>query len=131
VLREARYYIGMAKAWYGYVRAPLEPDPRSLIRKHLENRESNFLELMRQAVFERPSNPYHKLFQWAGCTYPDLAHAVRSDGLEATLEKLRQAGVYLSHEEFKGRTPVKRAGQQLAVSPSDFVNPLVPGGCAT
>ncbi len=127
MLREARYYTGMAKAWYGYVRAPLEPDPRSLIRKHLENRESNFLGLVRQVVFGRPSNPYHKLFQWAGCTYPDLEHAVRSDGLEATLEKLRQAGVCLSHDEFKGRKPVKRAGQQIAVSPSDFVNPLVPG----
>lgn len=127
VLREAGYYTGMAKGWYRYVRAPLEPEPQSLIRRHLENRESNFLGLMRQAVFERPSNPYLKLFQWAGCTYPDLDRAVRGDGLEATLEKLRQAGVCLSHDEFKGRQTVKRAGRQMAVSPSDFVNPLVPG----
>lgn len=127
MLNEASYYVGMARGWRQYVRAPLEPDPRSLVRKCLENRESNFLEVMRRVVFANPSNPYHKLFEWAGCTLPDLERAVGSDGLEATLEKLRQAGVYLTHDEFKGRRPVERAGKEIAVEPSDFVNPLVPG----
>ena len=47
---------------------------------------------MRTAIFACPSNPYYRLFQWAGCSYQDLAAAVHGDGLEATLESLRKAG---------------------------------------
>jgi hypothetical protein len=82
---------------------------------------------MRDVVFARPSNPYHKLFQWAGCTYPDLEKAVQADGLEATLEKLWKAGVYLSHDEFKGKQAIRRGGREITSKPDDFSNPLVRG----
>ena len=53
---------------------PLEPDPPGLVRSYIENREANFLDLMRRAVFAYPTNPYYRLFQWAGCTYGDWGH---------------------------------------------------------
>ena len=111
MLREANYYSRMALGWYQLARMPLEPNPPALVRKYLENRETHFLELMRTAVFACPPNPYHTLFQWAGCSYQDLAEAVHRDGLEATLESLRKAGVYLSHDEFKGKKPVERSAR--------------------
>ena len=82
---------------------------------------------MRRAVFDRPSNPYRTLFAWAGCEYGDLEHAVQRDGLDPTLESLRKDGVYLLHDEFKGRQPIRRGGRTLAVQTGDFANPLVQG----
>ena len=127
MLREASYYSRMALGYYQLRRMPLEPDPPAFVRRNIQNRESNFLGLMKRAVFDYPANPYHTLFSWAGCTYGDLEKAVRSDGLEATLDALRKSGVYLEHDEFKGKRPIERAGKQLAVDPTDFANPLVKG----
>src|SRR4029078_3529477 len=38
---------------------------------------------------------------------------------------LRAAGVYVSFEEFKGRTPLVRKGQEIALQQSDFANPFL------
>jgi hypothetical protein len=127
VLKHASYYAGVIKGWRQFVRTPPASDPRALVRKQFENRVPSFLELMRRAVFAYPNNPYYKLFEWAGWGFSDLERSVGANGLEATLEELRQAGVYLSHDEFKGRQTVERAGRQMQVDPSDFVNPLVSG----
>jgi hypothetical protein len=124
---EARYYVEMALGLARWARAPLEPDPPGLIRRTLHNRESNFLGLMKQAVFDNPVNPYHTLFQWADCAYQDLEHLVRKDGLEGALETLHRAGVYLSHDEFKGKTPVERDRKQILVDTSALANPRFTG----
>lgn len=118
----------MLRGWRQFVRTPAAEGAQELITKNLENRESNFLNLMRQVVFADETNPYRRLFAWARWSYADVERAVGREGLEATLENLREAGVCLSHDEFKGRKPVRRAGGQIAVTPSDFVNPLVHGG---
>ena len=131
MLREAGYYSRMTLGIYQLARAPLESDPESVVRRALENREANFLNLMGRVVFDNPSNPYHTLFQWAGCTYGDLEHAVRSNGLEPTLESLRKEGVYLANDEFKGKRPVERSGKQMMVESDDFANPLVKGTLET
>ena len=131
MLREASYYSRMALGWYQLARMPLEPDPPALVRRYLENRQAHFLELMRGAVFDYPSNPYHTLFRWSGCSYGDLEAAVRRDGLEAALESLRKAGVYLSHDEFKGKKPVERSGKTIALNPGELANPLVQGTLET
>jgi hypothetical protein len=48
---------------------------------------------------------------------------VRAKGLEATLRALREAGVYVSYEEFKGRAPIVRDGRVIPVQAKDFDNP--------
>ncbi len=53
------------------------------------------------------------------------------DGLETTLSELRKSGVYLSHDEFKGKKPLERSGLSIAVTPRDFANPLVRGALET
>ena len=127
MLREAGYYARMALGVYKMTRMPLEADPPGLVRRMIEGREENFLDLMRRVVFNHPSNPYYTLFQWAGCTYGDLEHSVRRDGLEPALDSLRKAGVYLANDEFKGKRPVERSGRQLEVESHQFANPLVRG----
>jgi hypothetical protein len=57
LFREAGYYSRMALGLVKWARVPLEPDPPALIRRTLQNREGNFLGLMRQAVFENPAHP--------------------------------------------------------------------------
>lgn len=127
MLREAGYYIRMALGVYKMTRMPLESNPAAVVRRMIENREENFLYLMRRVVFNNPSNPYHSLFKWAGCTLADLEESVRKNGLEPTLESLRKAGVYLTNDEFKGKKPLERSGRRLDVEPHHFANPLVRG----
>jgi hypothetical protein len=43
--------------------------------------------------------------------------------VEGTLERLRDAGVYLTFDEFKGRREVVRGGQRLRFDESDFDSP--------
>jgi hypothetical protein len=50
---------------------------------------------------------------------------IRAKGLEETLRELREAGVYVTFEEFKGREPIVRAGQVIPVQARDFDNPYL------
>lgn len=49
---------------------------------------------------------------------------VRASGVEATLETLREQGVCIGWDEFKGRVPVRRAGREWLFSERDFDNPF-------
>jgi len=66
------------------------------------------------------------LLLWAGCEIGDLEQSVRAHGLEGTLTRLRDAGVYVTHEEFDGTQPICRNGLTLAPDPGDFDNPSIP-----
>lgn len=48
-------------------------------------------------------------------------------GVEASLEKLYDAGVYVTLEEFKGRRPLERKGLYLELREGSFDNPLAQG----
>jgi hypothetical protein len=65
------------------------------------------------------------LLKLAGCELGDIRTMVRARGVEGTLQALREAGVYITFEEFKGREPVVRSGQVIPVEPSDFDNPYL------
>jgi hypothetical protein len=123
VRKEAAYYLRMAYYFQQYLRAPVLPHPQETLRRNVAERESRFLAAVRPAVFENPASPYHQLFQLAGCTFDDLTAAIRRDGLEPTLARLRDAGVYLTHNETKGTVPVVRHGREIANSPSACDNP--------
>jgi hypothetical protein len=94
------------------------------VRREMEMREDRFLELMRAEVYERSASPYLKLLKIAGCELSDLAAAVRRHGLEDTLRRLGGQGVYLSVDEYKGKTDVVRGRESFRVSPED----LAPAG---
>ena len=104
---------------------PLTPArAAALVRQRLERREERFLAHVDRVVFGVPHSPYRTLLQSVGCDRPALAQAVRAHGLEGALAQLRDAGVYLSYEEFNGRREVVRGGRTFRFTPADFDNPL-------
>ncbi len=90
------------------------------VKKTLERRDERFLETARSRIYEKPESPYLRLLKIAGCELADLHTQVRRDGLETTLERLAEQGVYLTSDEFKGKKEVVRGGQSFRVSPEDF-----------
>ncbi len=98
---------------------------RAMVRQRLAERELNFLRMLERGVYGHPGSPYLPLLKLAGCELGDLRNLVRARGLEGTLRALREAGVYVSFEEFKGRTPMVRNGAVFVVQPRDFDNPFL------
>ncbi len=92
-------------------------------RHRLETRDSSWLSLVRAAIYRHPRSPYLRLLRRAGCELGDLERLVRQEGLEGTLRRLCQDGVYLTIEEFKGRRPVVRGSDRFHVDPRDLRNP--------
>ncbi len=127
-LDKAGYYVRYASGMNEYLRLRLSGDWEEQIRRQLENRETHWLQTIRRAIFEQPENPYHRMFELAGLSYEDLAAVVARDGLEPTLSALLRAGVYLTHDEFKGKQPIERSGVEIPSHPQSFANPLVAGG---
>jgi len=104
---------------------PITSPPEQQIRNWLNQRESRFLSVVRQTIFEHPESPYLRLLQNAGCTYEDVCELVRKEGLEGALHRLYDAGVYVTHDEMKGRTPARRGSQTFRFTEGDFDNPLL------
>ena len=93
------------------------------IRRHLADREENFLRVLERAVFGYRKSPYRWLFRMARCELGDVRDMLRQNGLEKTLQALREAGVFIAFEECKGREPMVRGGRELPVKAHDFDNP--------
>ncbi|MBT8337491.1 MAG: hypothetical protein KJO11_12870 [Gemmatimonadetes bacterium] len=103
----------------------VDPDTaRERLRASMARREQAFALLLRRGVFEREHGPWRALFAWAGIDFDDVRKLLAAHGLEGTLERLHDAGVFLSLEEFKGLRPIERPGFSLPVSAEDFDNPL-------
>jgi hypothetical protein len=98
-------------------------DAEALVRRGFEQREDNFLLLMERGVYGHPGSPYAWLLRQARCEFGDLRTLVRQRGLETALRQLRAEGVSVSFEEMKGRVPLVRNGESLAVTPASFRNP--------
>jgi hypothetical protein len=90
------------------------------IKRALENRGNNFLDLVRTSIYECPRSPYLQLLKFAGCEFSDLRSYVHRHGLEEALRKLATEGVYLTSDEFKGKKDVVRGGLSFRVYPGDF-----------
>jgi hypothetical protein len=78
-------------------------------------------------VFDRPESPYRQLLARAGCELGDLRATAAAHGVERALELLRDAGVYVTLDELRGRTPIVRDGLEIETRPGSFDNPLLLG----
>jgi hypothetical protein len=117
----ARYAVDLPK----FLRSPVTAaEARQRISDALVDRETSFLELLDRGMYACPASPYRRLLEHAGIELGDIEHLVRQEGVEGALERLLDAGVRVSLEEFKGRRPIVRAGLELPVTPEDFDNPL-------
>lgn len=93
------------------------------IREQLGRREQSFLALVDRVLLGPHVTPYQALFVAAGLERGDVEQLVRDDGLEGALGKLRDAGVYVTLDEFKGRVPIERQGVSLPADADVFDNP--------
>ena len=98
-------------------------DAVALVQRRLRSREEDFLFLARAALYAFDANPFRRLLALAGCEYDDLARLVRTEGLEGALAVLYRSGVYLTADEFAGRTAVRRGSTVLEVHPTLCRNP--------
>jgi hypothetical protein len=94
-----------------------------IVRERMERREENFLRTVERTVYGHPASPYLTLLKMSGCELGDLQALLRQQGLEGALRALRDEGVYVTFEEFKGRKPIVRYGKTIPVSARDFDNP--------
>ena len=117
----ARFAFGLRR--FLRQRVTLE-EARAAVAQRLAQREERFLSTVRIAQ-STPGNPYRRLLELAGCTLADVESGAREWGVEGVLERLRAAGVYVTFEEFKGRKPLVRHGQEIETSEQSFDNPLL------
>lgn len=101
------------------------PEAQAAIRARLDERDARLVATARKLVFEYEHSPYRPLLELAGCTFADFAALVRAHGVEAALGDLREAGVYFTFEEYKGRAPVVRRGREIRVEEWQFDNPYL------
>ncbi len=117
-----RFAWGLRK----FLKEPIDlEESRQMIRQRLEDREKNFLSMVKKAIYENEPSPYLKLLRFVGCEYGDLERMVRSDGIEPTLKKLGEEGVYISIEEFKGKKELIRGAKAFKFRESEFDNPFL------
>lgn len=126
MLKQLRMYGRFAAVLPSFLRNPITlADAENQVRRGIERREEHLLRLVERGVFGSASSPYLWLLRNAGCEMGDLRRMVEGDGIEAALGSLREAGVYVTFEEFKGRTPIVRSGKVLEVDRGAFNNPFV------
>ncbi len=118
----ARYALGLR----GYLRTTMsEADCEAAIRRRLERRRESFLFVVEHGIYGNPGSPYLALLRHLDIELGDVVALVYERGIEGALAHLHAAGVRLSLDEFKGRTPIRRAGIELCPDPHDFDNPLL------
>ena len=119
-------YTRLAYALKGFVQSPISYEQsRQAISARLRNRETNLLSLVQKGIFQYEGSPYLPLLKHAGCEYGDIEQGIKNDGIENTLKKLMQNGVYISWEEFKGKQEVIRGGKHFPFKERDFDNPYL------
>ena len=123
---DLKMYSRFALGLPGFLRKTVSLDEaRTIIERGLAEREASFLRLVKRGIFGYKKSPYLSLMKLARCEMGDIESLVRSEGLEGALRQLREAGVYISFEEFKGRKPVERNGQVISLGPHAFDNPFL------
>jgi hypothetical protein len=123
----ARYLRDLALLGFelpGFLRRPVSvPDAGRWLSAGLAEREQRFLERLERDIYASPSSPYVRLLRSAGCELGDVRRLVATEGVEGALERLRDAGVYLTFDEFKGRRDVERGGVRWRFREADFDPP--------
>ncbi len=126
VIREALTYARFLQGFPAFLRDPVTVEQaRSALRQRVARREESLVHMAERFFYGLPSSPYRPLLDNVGCELGDFVALVKDRGVEGTLRELRDAGVYFTFEEYKGREPVVRNGQELRVAEWQFDNPSV------
>lgn len=122
---DAKMYARFAWGFRSFLRKRISlAEAREVVLRRMQEREANFLRMVERGIFGYPRSPYLPLLKQAGCELADIRQMVRTKGMDPTLWSLREAGVYVSFEEFKGRQPIERNGVVVPVGRKTFDNPF-------
>jgi len=123
---DAKMYARFAFGLHTFLRKKITlEEARAVLRNNLANREENFLRVLKRGIYGYSGSPYLPLLKWAGAEYGDVEKTIRQEGLSAALRKLRDEGVYITFEEFKGRDIIRRGGREFPLGPHGFDNPYL------
>jgi hypothetical protein len=126
MLRRTRAALRFARRLPGFLSQTLgAAEARALVTARLAQRPAALLRILADAVFARPQSVYARLFANAGIALGDVAELVARSGVEVALERLHDAGVFVTLEEVKGRRVLRRGSLEIAVRAEDFDNPLL------
>jgi hypothetical protein len=107
-----------------FLKHPITLDEaKRVVRARMEQRAQNLVLTVTRGVYNHPASPYLALLTHAGCELGDFRDLVARKGVDQALRQLREAGVYVTYEEFKGRKPIERPGLTIPTRASDFDNP--------
>jgi hypothetical protein len=98
---------------------------RQILMQRLLDREKYLSAIVKRTIYDNKRSPYLELLRIAGCEYSDFEGMVKSVGIENTLKKLCEKGVYVTIEEFKGKKEIKRGSKSFQVKERDFDNPCL------
>lgn len=116
LLGAARVYARFISRLGPFLAKPLDAEAcRRLLEEKREKRGENFLLLLERSVYGYARSPYRPLLERAGIRWEDCARWVAEVGVEGCLERLRDAGVWVTIDAFKGKTGNAQA--------QDFENP--------
>jgi len=123
LMKFARYAWGLNS----YFKNTLTPEEcYSILTHQIEIRNECFLRILERGIYENQESPYRKILLHEGIEFNDVVELVRQQGVEETLNKLYDAGVFVTIDEFKGRRPIERpGGLHFEVQPHDFDNPFL------
>jgi hypothetical protein len=97
----------------------------AVLQERMRRREENFLRIVKRGVFENEKSPYLPLLQMTKYSYKDVESLLGKYGVEGALRALKDDGIWVGIDEFKGTTPLVRDGQSFHVKESDFDNPYL------
>jgi len=97
---------------------------KTIIREGMARREENFLLTIKDQIYAYSKSPYLKLLELSRISYEDIKKMVFRQGIEDTLRTLKEEGVYVTYEEFKGNKAVRRKGEAFSCRQRDFYNPF-------
>src|SRR4051812_4045807 len=103
---QLKKYLAFRKNLSEVLSNPLRPqDCAAIVEQQLAQRDDNFLARMQHDVYGNSRSPYLPLLRAARIEFADVSDRIRRNGIDAALRDLRDADVYLSFEEYKGRAP--------------------------
>jgi len=125
-LRDLAMLARLTRDFPGFIRTPINSDQAvEIIRGRLAARGERFLRLAERTIYANQKSPHLHLLRSAGCDFGDLKALVDKEGLEASLFRLAEAGVYVSYDEFKGRKEAVRGSLRFVFDENDFDNPQI------
>ncbi len=119
--RGARIARGLR--WLARNTAQLD-EARRAIADEVVRRGERLLSQLDLLVWPYPDSPIARLAANAGIQAGDVRTLVADRGLTGALEALRDAGVYVSYEEYHGRVEAVRGSARFSFGPADFFNPV-------